>query len=640
MANPKIEVEIGAVIDGLRKGFGESVKIIETLEKQALDLDKALRAATDLPTIQGLNTQLAQTKAALTQLRNSGLDPLTKATSNYNSVGTDFARIIQDAPFGIIGVGNNITQLAGSFQVLKNETGSTAAALKAGFASILSPGNALVLVISLVTSALTAYQMGAFDSKEETKNLEKETESFDQTLRNLVDSLGAVRQARLEGSKGAADELVQLDLLNKALTDTNQPQNVRIAAYKKLKEEYPTILSNITQEKALANGLGDAYLKVVSAITQRASAVAIEEKLVELAKQRFDILEKEANETSLQNTLLKQRETLMSQIAERGIAINKNGLTLAEIFGDQTVDFALVDLGESILNINKQFNLLGNVVAPKTQSELTKNDAATEKLKNQFFDLNLELTDFFQLSNNSSESTQKLKRSFEEIGNLGPLLDRLKLERFDKFRQEVEAPFTISSGKAETQGIIEPKKAIPNELNDQALTFNSNLQSIGETIQELTAGFGGLGAIIGSAFGNNPKLGQFIAQFVGFAAKLIATNFKIAASNAVAGASQAAAATGPAAPLTLPAFIAGALGLVAAAFAAFGGGGKKGGAGGGGGGGGGMGGSGVGGGSQFAGTGSQGGMFAANKDLNGELVVRGQDLVYVFGQANNRINKG
>lgn len=640
MANPKIEVEIGAVIDGLRKGFGESVKIIETLEKQALDLDKALRAATDLPTIQGLNTQLAQTKAALTQLRNSGLDPLTKATSNYNSVGTDFARIIQDAPFGIIGVGNNITQLAGSFQVLKNETGSTAAALKAGFASILSPGNALVLVISLVTSALTAYQMGAFDSKEETKDLEKETESFDQTLRNLVDSLGAVRQARLEGSKGAADELVQLDLLNKALTDTNQPQNVRIAAYKKLKEEYPTILSNITQEKALANGLGDAYLKVVSAITQRASAVAIEEKLVELAKQRFDILEKEANETSLQNTLLKQRETLMSQIAERGIAINKNGLTLAEIFGDQTVDFALVDLGESILNINKQFNLLGNVVAPKTQSELTKNDAATEKLKNQFFDLNLELTDFFQLSNNSSESTQKLKKSFEEIGNLGPLLDKLKLERFDKFRQEVEAPFTISSGKAETQGIIEPKKAIPNELNDQALTFNSNLQSIGETIQELTAGFGGLGAIIGSAFGNNPKLGQFIAQFVGFAAKLIATNFKIAASNAVAGASQAAAATGPAAPLTLPAFIAGALGLVAAAFAAFGGGGKKGGAGGGGGGGGGMGGSGVGGGSQFAGTGSQGGMFAANKDLNGELVVRGQDLVYVFGQANNRINKG
>jgi hypothetical protein len=282
MANPKIEVEIGAVIDGLRKGFGESVKIIETLEKQALDLDKALRAATDLPTIQGLNTQLAQTKNALTQLRNSGLDPLTKATSGYNAVGIDFARIIQDAPYGIIGVGNNIQQLAFSFQELRNQSNSTSAALKQAFLQIFSPGNALVLVISLITTALTAYQMGVFDSKEETKDLEKETETYDQTLRKVIDSLDAVRQARLEGSKGASDEIVQLDLLNRALTDTNQPQNVRIAAYKKLKEEYPTILSNISQEQALAKGLGDAYLKVVSAITQRASAIAIEEKLVDI----------------------------------------------------------------------------------------------------------------------------------------------------------------------------------------------------------------------------------------------------------------------------------------------------------------------------------------------------------------------
>ena len=67
---------------------------------------------------------------------------------------------------------------------------------------------------------------------------------------------------------------------------------------------------------------------------------------------------------------------------------------------------------------------------------------------------------------------------------------------------------------------------------------------------------------------------------------------------------------------------------------------NSGGGGGGGGGGSSVGSSGVGGGSSFVGGGAQGGMFASQKDLNGELVVRGQDLVYVFGQANNRINKG
>ena len=87
-----------------------------------------------------------------------------------------------------------------------------------------------------------------------------------------------------------------------------------------------------------------------------------------------------------------------------------------------------------------------------------------------------------------------------------------------------------------------------------------------------------------------------------------------------------------AAPLAIAAGI--ALTAIAGAIGSMG---KKG-MGGGGGGGGGA--SGAGGGSQFTGTGAQGGMFAANRDLNGELVVRGQDLVYVFGQANNRINKG
>ena len=45
-------------------------------------------------------------------------------------------------------------------------------------------------------------------------------------------------------------------------------------------------------------------------------------------------------------------------------------------------------------------------------------------------------------------------------------------------------------------------------------------------------------------------------------------------------------------------------------------------------------------GSTFTGGGAQGGLFAQNRDVSGEFVVRGNDLVYVLGQANNKINKG
>jgi hypothetical protein len=59
---------------------------------------------------------------------------------------------------------------------------------------------------------------------------------------------------------------------------------------------------------------------------------------------------------------------------------------------------------------------------------------------------------------------------------------------------------------------------------------------------------------------------------------------------------------------------------------------------------GGVGGGGVGGGSAAQGTsfvgGGAGGMFDINRNISGEFVVRGTDLVYVLGQANNKINKG
>lgn len=80
-------------------------------------------------------------------------------------------------------------------------------------------------------------------------------------------------------------------------------------------------------------------------------------------------------------------------------------------------------------------------------------------------------------------------------------------------------------------------------------------------------------------------------------------------------------------------------GFIRAKVGGGGGGGITSGIGGGGGGGSSVGGSGVGGGSSFTG-GGQGGLFEQNRDVSGEFVVKGQDLVYVLGQANNRINKG
>ena len=574
MANPRIEVEIGANVVGLTAG-------VNTATGQLDKLGKAAQATA--PQVQ----------------------KLTQATSGYNSVGTDFARIIQDAPFGIIGVGNNIQQLAGSFQQLKNSTGSTGSAVKAALASILSPANALVLGISILTTALTVLQMkGFFDTEEAAKSLAEE-------LGKYKDTLNETTQAQLEGAASADKEIIKIQSLRSVIENETVSREKRLAAVQKLRAEAPSIFKNLSDEQILAGKVGDSYNRLTQVLIARATASTGINKIVALADEERLILEKNATILQQISAFEQKAANFRAQGQQQLVLINENQIRYLKQQNPEIQRLADIEAERVKLTALVNQNLIASV---------DYNDkSATSASK-----VNVE--------------SEKLVRTYEDLTRLSDILDRAQLERLDKFSKEVEAPITITSGKAETQGIIQPN-AIPNQLNDQALTFNSNLQTIGTTIAELTAGFGGLGSIIGSAFGNNPKLGQFIAQFIGFAAKLIAANFKIAASNAIAGASQAAAATGPAAPLTLPAFIAASLAVIGGAFAAFGGGGKKGGGGGGGGGGASVGSSGVGGGTSFAG-GGQGGLFQQNKDLNGELVVRGQDLVYVFGQANNRINKG
>lgn len=574
MANPRIEVEIGANVAGLTAGVNTATGQLDKLGKAA------------------------QSTAPQVQ-------KLTQATSGYNSVGTDFARIIQDAPFGIIGVGNNITQLATSFQALKNSTGSTKTALVQAFSSIFSSGNALVLGISLLTTAFTILQQnGFFKTEEAAKSLADQLDEYKKTL-------GETAQAQLEGAANADKEIIKIQSLRAVIENETVSREKRLAAVQKLRDESPSIFKNLSDEQILAGKVGDSYARLTQILVARATASSGINKIVALADEERIILEKNASTLAQIAAFEQKAANFRKQGQQELVLINENQIRYLKEQNPEIQRLAQIEAERVKLTDLVNQNLIASV-------------DYNEKSANSASKVNSE--------------TEKLVRTYEDLTRINEVLDRAQLERLDKFSQGVEAPLTIASGKAETQGIIKPD-AIPSQLNDQALTFNSNLQTIGQTIEELTAGFGGLGGIIGSAFGNNPKLGQFIAQFVGFAAKLIATNFAIASSNAVAGASSSALATGPAAAFTLPGFIAASVGLIAGAFAAFGG--KKGsGGGGGGGGGGGMGGFGVGGGSQFTGTGAQGGMFATSKDLNGELVVRGQDLVYVFGQANNRINKG
>lgn len=633
MANPRIDVEIGAVIDGLKKGFGESVGIIAALEKQALELDKALRAATTIPEIANLNAKLAQTKSAITQLKSTGIEPLTKATSQFNVVGLDFARVIQDAPFGIIGVGNNITQLAQSFSGLGKAGDTVGSKLKLAFGQIFSSGNALILGVSLLTTAFTILQQkGFFDTEDAAKSLADELDKYKKTL-------GETTQAQLEGAASADKEIVKITALRGVIENETLSREKRLAAVKQLREEAPSIFKNLSDEQILAGQVGDSYARLTQILVARATAASGINKIVALADEERIILEKNAKILAQIAEFEQKAANFRKQGQTELVAINENQIKYLKEQNPEIQRLVAIEAERVKLTGLVNNNLAQSVdYNDKAGKSIDQSKLALDKYKSSWDELTLQQETATELTDKLTFSTKdyqtqitKALSSFQEIKSKEV---KIKLD-VEGFEPETAGPRPFEVFLDDVAYQLDKLPSLQERVANFAKATNDLIKGnvtdafvdLGYTIGETLATGGNLLTAIGGSL--LKSFGRFLGQF---GQQLIAYGVAASAFGKVSAALANPASAIIAAPLAIAAGI--ALTAIAGAIGSMG---SKG-MGGGGGGGGGAGGGGVG--TAFSGGGAQGGLFAQNRDLNGELVVRGQDLVYVFGQASDRINKG
>ena len=597
MANPNIQVEVGADVSGLTAGVNTATSQLDKLGKAA------------------------QTTAPQ-------IGKLSQATQGYNSVGVDFARIVQDAPFGIIGIGNNITQLAQSFQTLKNTTGSTSAALKQAFSSIFSSGNALILGISLLTTAFTILQQKGFFKTEE------DAKSLDEALKEYQDTLTGVAAATLKGAQDAQKELAVLKSLEIQATNTAISTDKRLQAVNELQKLYPDYFGNLTKEQILNGQVGEAYLKVAANLLAKAKAQAatnqiaqngidllrIETKLEEQKAQRLQetaaaqaqvdaLIQKRQKEGFLTQGDLQRYDTLIKSINSANESLSEEVTLQGEITRLNKENSQLT------VEITKQLQAGASITNSKVAANKAINDEKEKELK-----LEDELIAQTELGNQlRNDALKKLQTITSELApSLGKLqeIDLSKIQIAPEIADIDDSKLTafvlrLSEFNAQVSGIIE--SGAQQTLGDFAFAIGDALASGGNVIKA------GGAALLGGLAGILNQLGQLA----------------IATGLAVEGIKKALQTLNPAVAIGAGVALIALAGFVSNKAKSLGGGSK----GGGGGGGSSVGGSGVGGGSTFTG-GAQGGMFAQNRDVSGEFVVRGTDLVYVLGQANNKINKG
>jgi len=295
----RIEAELGNFANTLKKGEKD-------LASFGARVDAGLKRSAQ---------QAAQTGAVL-----SG--SYTKATNQAAFATSNLSRVVQDAPFGFIGIQNNLNPLLESFGQLRKETGSNAGALKALISSLAGPAG-LGLALAAVSAGILLYQ-------EYQRKANKETVVAVDANKELADSIKSITEVQAEGRKNASAELSSLQSLYNATQNLSIPQTERLKIAKELIEKYPTYLKGMSAEGILAGQAAAQYNVLTNAILAKGYAQAAEENRQKLINQQLNTkieLTKEQSKLELSSAeLLKRTTQKQATLDIQGQAALENGI--------------------------------------------------------------------------------------------------------------------------------------------------------------------------------------------------------------------------------------------------------------------------------------------------------------------------
>lgn len=243
----------------------------------------------------------------------------------------NLGRVAQDAPFGFIGIQNNLNPLLESFGQLRKETGSNIGAIKALGSSLIGPAG-LGLALSLVSSAVLFYQQYQQKANKTVDEAKKGSDEY-------IDTLNQVAQAQLKGAQSSATELTTLKLLYDQTQNVTLSQKQRLGAVNQLQDQYPGYFANIKDEAILAGKAGDKYNELTQAILASGRARAAVDLI---SKNQSRKLENEQKVIDLQKDQVKNEQNLAILKAREGSAQGSAGVGAAGGIGIAR-DIAIVE---------------------------------------------------------------------------------------------------------------------------------------------------------------------------------------------------------------------------------------------------------------------------------------------------------
>ncbi len=453
----KLEVQIGADSSELKTEIAKAEILISKLRKEkAIQVKAGLDTLEITKNINEVKGQLRGLNAATKQTGES-FSKLAKPVQNGGNTLMQFSRIAQDAPFGIMGIGNNITATAESFAYLSTSAGGTGNALKAVAASMMGTGG-ILLAVSLVTTALTIMSQNGITIGD----------VFDKLTGNFNEFGGALKKASEEATKSAIEESGALQGLVAVAQSETVSRQARTQAVKDLQSQYPAYFGNLSNEQIMYGNLTGTINDVTNALISK----GIQEQLTKDAvNPTLDLWRANGRLNKAKVDQIKLEKDLAKETAKR-IAAGFGGRTNEEVSLMNSIantKLAITSTREDIKDLTVGVNSYKKAIAEasKASSQLLIKPPPAVKAST---------TPVKQVSTGSTPQVAPLQSSLNPVGLAAPAV----------------APLPIAASiRATTEAVTEQTLAMQLALNE----FNDSAKGIIDN--NISNTFANLGTIIG-----------------------------------------------------------------------------------------------------------------------------------------------
>ena len=382
-------------------------------------------------------------KGLKTEMQNFG-----KVSGQATNALTNLSRVAQDAPYGFIGIANNLNPLLESFQRLQSEAGSSGAALKAMASGLMGPAG-IGLALGAVSSIIVAFGPKIADFISGTNEATKAEDKFAKSLRD----------ARAEASETG----IRLQAYLAISQNANVSEERRAEAFKavvselsKVNKAYASTITNVDQARAAV----DLYTQAL--INQALTTRYIDEianKTIALA---------EANKKILQTG----RE-YYATLESTKLAIN--GYADASVYQASAISKAK---DANIEARNEALALRSGIINLKT----SVNELYVASSKDPFFT-------FTKGANETTKSTEKATKSIEKLGKQARVL-KVSTTQIIQTENEIKTPSTPNKLSKDLPMFAQQYTAEQIFKNEAALkAYNAQLQLANGITDTVTPAF-------------------------------------------------------------------------------------------------------------------------------------------------------